>query len=344
MSKVDKQKQKLIDDYQKAALKYTTENKELEQKIEDLKTTLKLNQELLYDYIINSTGSGGNEEVNNLINNTKKIWKDTQDYIEQKNLVELKIARLQELIEDTPTKIREEINDITIKNNKIQEEINDKDKIIKKLKIELDKTRKNALFKKARTEIYVTEPTRVNIDNGQELLILKSFIAKITPVHKKKMEDSTKLKVQIEELRGKLEKLIEKAYDIYSRINHKKRKDSISNTNEYNKDDLNNLLNSIEGYDLEADQIEEEDEDDDDEYIDNNKDDDSDDNYNEDEISNNKKKMKAKEKELERLTEQYQKIKSECQEYESKINKHKKIYKDIKTKMKNLRESVNDNY
>ena len=54
--------------------------------------------------------------------------------------------------------------------------------------------------------------------------------------------------------------------------------------------------------------------------------------------------MKAKEKELERLTEQYQKIKSECQEYESKINKHKKIYKDIKTKMKNLRESVNDNY
>ena len=49
MSKVDKQKQKLIDDYRIAALKYTTENKELEQKIEDLKTTLKLNQELLYD-------------------------------------------------------------------------------------------------------------------------------------------------------------------------------------------------------------------------------------------------------------------------------------------------------
>ena len=201
MSTNDKTKQKLIGDYIKAAKKYSQENKELEQKIKDIKITLNLNQNILYDYIIKSAGE--TEEVKNLVNQTKKNWEETQSYIEKKNFFEIKIAQLQELIEDTPTKIRDEINDITIKNTKIQEEINEKDKIINKLKKELDKTRKNALFKVARTEVYVTDPTKYNLEAEQELSGLKLILNKVNPLHKQKKEESDQLKQEVEELKKK---------------------------------------------------------------------------------------------------------------------------------------------
>ena len=205
MSTNDKTKQKLIGDYIKAAKKYSQENKELEQKIKDIKITLNLNQNILYDYIIKSAGE--TEEVKNLVNQTKKNWEETQSYIEKKNFFEIKIAQLQELIEDTPTKIRDEINDITIKNTKVQEEINEKDKIINKLKKELDKTRKNALFKVARTEVYVTDPTKYNLEAEQELSGLKLILNKVNPLHKQKKEESDQLKQEVEELKKKNEKI-----------------------------------------------------------------------------------------------------------------------------------------
>ena len=337
MSTIEKKKKKLIEDYIEAAKKYSLENQELEQKIKDIKITLNLNQNILYDYIIKSAGE--TDEVKNLVNQTKKKWEETQSYIEKKNYFEIKIARLQELIEDTPTKIRDEINDITFKNNKAQEEINEKDKIINKLKKELDKTRKNALFKVARTEVYVTDPTKYSLEAEQELTGLKSILTKVTPMHKQKKEDAEQLKQEVEELKIKMKKLIEKAYTIYTQMNSKKNGIIVGEKNK--KEEIKHLLKSIEGYDLNADINDEdnkdESEDDDDDNISNNKDD------SDDENKENKKKIKAKQKELDKLTEEYTKLKAESQEYEKKINEHKKVYKDIKNKMKNLKESVNNN-
>ena len=337
MSKGEKKKQELIEDYKKALSKYTLENKELEQKINDVKMTLNLNQNLLFDYILKSNGE--NEEAKNLVNNTKKAWEEAQSYIDNNNLIEIKIARLQELIEDTPTKIREDINEISAKNNKVQEEINEKDKTIKKLKIDLDKTRKNALFKVARTEVYVTDPTKFNLEAMQEVIGLKSILSSVIPIHARKKDDAEKIKREVEGLRKKLDELIEKAYKIYDKIDNKK---STIKNKKIEKQDLNKFLKTIEGYDLNVDISDDEnDEDEDDDNNAENKEySDSDD---EEVEENNKKKIKAKEKELEKLTEEYKKLKNECAEYEKKISEHKKIYKDIKTKMKNLKESVNFN-
>lgn len=334
-----KQKQKLIEDYQNAIFKYTFENEQLEKQIKDLKITLTLNQNLLYDYVIKSAGD--NDEIHNMVNDTKKIWEENQSLIEKKNFFEIKIARLQELIEDTPTVIREEINKISMKSNKIQEELTEKDKIIKKLKLELYKTRKNALFRNARTEVYVTEPSKANLEIGQELLILRAMLSKVTPMHFKKMDDAEKLKKNIDELKVNLNKLLQRALEVQNRMNNYNKKD-IMNI-EYTKNDLNNLYKNIEGYDIDADKSEEEEEDDDDDDYDakNNNNDNNDESSSDDEISmNNKKKLKLKEKELEKLTEQYNKLKEEAQQYENKINKHKQVYKEIKEKMRNLRNSA----
>ena len=99
---------KLLTNYQNTITKYTTENEQLTRQLEDLKTTLTLNQNLLYDFIKSSVGE--DEKINNLINESKSLWKENESLIKQKNELEMKTAKLQELIEDTPTQIREEIN------------------------------------------------------------------------------------------------------------------------------------------------------------------------------------------------------------------------------------------
>ena len=78
---------------------------------------------------------GENEKINNLKNESKSQWNENESLIKQKNDLEIKTAKLQELIEDTPTQIREEINIINIQNNKMKNELVQKDNTIKKSKM-----------------------------------------------------------------------------------------------------------------------------------------------------------------------------------------------------------------
>ena len=43
------------------------------------------------------------------------------------------------------------------------------------------------------------------------------------------------------------------------------------------------------------------------------------------------------------LTDQYNKLKKQNEEYEKKINNYKKIYKDLKNKINNLKQMPNSN-
>ena len=54
---------KLLTNYQNTISKYATENEQLTRQLEDLKTTLTLNQNLLYDFIKSSVGE--DEKINN---------------------------------------------------------------------------------------------------------------------------------------------------------------------------------------------------------------------------------------------------------------------------------------
>lgn len=331
-----KQKQKLIEDYKNAISKYSSENEELEEKIKDLKISLNLNQEILYDFIIKSSNSS--DEIKNLVNNTKKLWEENQSLIEKKNLFEIKISRLQELAEDTPTKIREELKNLKLKSSLIQEEIIEKDNLIQKHQKELEKIRNNSLFKNARKEVYVTEPSKLNVEIVQELIDLRAILIKLTLLNDKKFDECEELKKNMDNLKVTLNVLIQSALEIQDKICQ--RRNSIMNI-EYNQKDLNNLFDSIEGYDKNIDKSEEEDEDDDDIYdnIDF-KDFDNDDDTEEEESKKNKKELEKKKKELELLTKQYNDLKDEAKQYENKINKHKKVYKELKAKLINLKNSA----
>ena len=62
----------------------------------------------------------------------------------------------------------------------MKNELIQKDNTIKKLKAELEKARKNALFKTARTEILVTEPTKTNFKIKHKLLKKKDNLSKVS--------------------------------------------------------------------------------------------------------------------------------------------------------------------
>ena len=193
---------KLISTYKNTISHYTAENEMLTSQLQDLKTTLSLNQNLLYDFITKSIGE--DNEITNLINESKNLWQENEQLIKEKNDLEMKASKLQELIEDTPTEIREEIKLINISNNKMKNELIQKDNTIKKLKAELEKARKNALFKTARTEILVTEPTKTNVEINHELLNTKAILSKVSNMHALEKKKAARLDKEVKALQDEV--------------------------------------------------------------------------------------------------------------------------------------------
>jgi chromosome segregation ATPase len=322
---------KLLTNYQNTISKYATENEQLIRQLEDLKTTLSLNQNLLYDFIKSSVGE--DEKINNLIKESKSLWAENETLIKQKNELEMKTAKLQELIEDTPTQIREEINNINIQNNKMKNELVQKDNLIKKLKSDLEKARKNALFKTARTEVLVTEPTKTNVEINHELLNTKTILEKVTAMHANEKKKASKLDKEVKTLQEEVTKLRKTAINLRDEYNSKIK------PNENDKNDLNNFPLNIKGFNLLVDKKDDENEEEEEE----NEEQESEGSSDDDDPYEGKKKPKNKQKELDMLTEQYNKLKKQNEEYEKKINSYKKIYKDLKNKINNLKQMPNSN-
>jgi chromosome segregation ATPase len=251
----------------------------------------------------------------------------------------MKASKLQELIEDTPTEIREEIKLINISNNKMKNELIQKDNTIKKLKAELEKARKNALFKTARTEILVTEPTKTNVEINHELLNTKAILAKVSNMHEVEKKKAAKLDKEVKNLQKEVMNLRNSTSMDNNINNNDKKSNAILNKKieKMNKDNKKNSNNKIEDNKELNDLSSDENEDDNSEENEDSEESSSDN----DSVDNKKKKPKTKQKELDMLTEEYSKLKKQNEEYENKIQKYKKIYKEMKNKIKNLNQLNN---
>ena len=367
-SKFDsKTTKKLISTYQSTISHYTSENEALSSQLEDLKTTLALNQNLLYDFI--SSTIGKDEEVSKLIAESKTLWKENEQLIKQKNELEMKTSKLQELIEDTPTEIREELKQINESNEKMKLLLVQKEQTIKKLKTDLEKARKNALFKTARTEVLVIEPTKINVEINHELLNTKAILLKVTSMHAQEKKKADKLDKEVKTLQEEVIALrritttmdgnngnnntsyfcseMEGDEDNKTHSNVVGATDNIKATNEKKVMTTSGVVPKLNFGNFEKKQVytqaivkknnndpfkvissssEAEDED--------AESDESDDNM--PNFKKGKKKPKSKQKELDMLTEEYNKLKKQNEEYENKIQKYKAIYKDMKSKIQNL--------
>ena len=295
---------KLSKIYNDAISNYSSDNNDKKIQIKDLKATLEINQTLLYNFINSSEIE--EEKISNLIKKNNTLWNNMEKLLENSRNIELKTIILQSFSEKIPIEINEELNILANKNYTRRKEIDEKDEIIKKLQKDLERARKNALFKEARTEVYVAEPTKKSIEKNKELLDARAILGKVTRKHSKTRNNANKLKRELNWLKKDLNELKDKIPELY-----------------YNNDYF-----KTKGY-IYIDENNEEYEEEEDEKADSSDD--------ENEVEKSKKK---KEKEFKELKEKYDKLKKEYDECEKKINEYKKEYKLINKNIQNIKDNI----
>ena len=294
------------------------ENKYLKLKLEDKKKTLKLNQDILYytfESLIKNNENGGISNNENKIQNMIERSKILNDKISSliKDIAEKEkyIYIMKKGIPETQEKIIENINILVSQSQLKDKEIKSDENLIKKLKIDLDKLRKNAFFKKARTEILVAPPGKNNVETNLELINAKNVFLKSSKLHTEKKKKSEEIWKEEKNLKEEMIKL----------------KNNKIKENKIKKDQQSTFLEEI-GYNLSAEKYEKEEEEESEES-EGSSDDDS------DEKVEDKKK---KEKELNNLQEQYSKLEKKLNDYEKKINEYKKKYREFNKKIEDLKE------
>ena len=303
-----KTQEKLYKQYNDVISKYSVENKNLKDKLVDSKETVMLNHKLLYD--IMTSYNLDKQEIKKLIDKLENVLEKNENLIEMKKKIEINTYKLRILMENISIEINEELNDLAIKNNESKNELTLKDNLINRLKQELERARKNALFKEARTEIYVTPPTKKNIEKNVELIDAKFIISKASDKQSKNKKIANQLKKELDKLKTELKEL--------------------KNKIQKDKNDDNFYLN-IKGYNIAVDNEEEDYE----------EEEEKEDSSEEDDQREEGKNKKKKEKEFNQLKVKYEELKSTYDDSQRKINEYKKKFKKIKQEIEKIEEKIN---
>ena len=313
-----KKKNKLQSLYETKMKELKKENKILKSRLNDKKENLRLNHEILYctlENIFMNSNIIENNKIQSMITKSKIINKKLFSLINDKSEKEKIIYIIKKEIPEIKERILEQINILKNEANLKNKEISSDELAIKKLKIELEKIRRSAFFKKARTEIKVAPPTPSSVEVNIELINAKKLFTKASNMHKDKKKKSEDLWKEEKNLKDEVKKI----------------KNNIIKENKINQDDIIPFFDNM-GYnpDIEKYEKEEEEESEDDEG--------PSDDENDEGKSKNKK---SKEKELKVLNEQFTKLKNKVDENENKINEYKKSYKIFKIRIENIKYNNN---
>ena len=236
--KVKATKKKLIEDYKSTIIKMSSENSLLQKQISDIETTLNINQNILYNMILNSSTEKNLEEKKNLINTLKNLWKENINLLENKNIIQEKLSNLQEASEELPNKIREEMFYYQKRNEKDKVEIKKLEEKITNLQENLKNIRRNNFHKDATIEVYVTSPNKKNVENNNEILNIISILDKLKDLPKEKEETAKKIKLEVDQLIKQVKLLKQNFYQKNNNIN------DITKINEEEENDDDNKFNN----------------------------------------------------------------------------------------------------
>ena len=321
-----KAKKKLLLKNKFTILTTSSRNSLLLSQVKDVKTTLDLNINLLYNCMKSREGEA--EKIKSLINKSETLWKKYELLINIKNNIEIKTEILKRQLPQIPSKIKGQISNLSKLNSTKEKELILKENAIKKLKKDLEKIRRSQFFKTARTEIFVTYPSKKNLEFNGELIGAKAILTKISDKSTKTKKKSEKLEKEVKKLREEMNNLKNKAYKLYNSNITKNIFESVKSIN--NDEDL--FLKSIKCNTkiFENDKYDEFEEEENEESSES-----------EENVENNGKVTKAKEKEYENLNEEYEKLKTQINECQNNINEYKKNYHFFEGKIEKIK---NDNY
>ena len=154
-NKITSQKyEQLIHEYQTKISSILKKNNDLSNEANDLINSIYLNRDIISDYLKDYPGYKEIEQ--NLIDSIENYLNN----IDEKNKLEMQLNKLEHFQQNLP----EEVELLQLNNEQLKSELVKTLKQIYKLQKELDKQKKNALFKIPREEIFIISPTKKNIE------------------------------------------------------------------------------------------------------------------------------------------------------------------------------------
>lgn len=221
--------EQLIHEYQTKISSILKKNNDLSNEANDLINSIYLNRDIISDYLKDYPEYQTIEK--NLIDSIENYLNN----IDEKNKLEMQLNKLEHFQQNLP----EEVELLQLNNEQLKSELINTLKQIHKLEKELEKQKKNALFKIPREEIFIMSPTKKNIE-------LLDTITKLTKdIENNNMQEIDKREIKL--LDAKIQ-IIEEQVD---KLNQNLDK---NNKNKNGK----NITNSNENEDNEEDEIDEE--------------------------------------------------------------------------------------
>lgn len=332
-----------IKKYKESITQINKQNKELDSEIEDLKTTLKINQSICTNYIKNIFGEE-DEELINMLKENENWLKENEKLIEKNADIENKIIILNDSVRKAPNEIQKELEKCENQNDKLQKEIIKKGNEIEKILFEKDKFF-NKHANEGIREVFVIAPTHGNLELNNEIVTNRIIIKNVLKMSKAIKSKNQKLEKEISFLQYELKdnEISQKGKKYNSNSNNKiasmplkniKSKKYIneikttvikkneSHDDSYNEQDCINFQSADNDSDengqhenaSESSQFDSSNEDE-----------------NEDKTDKNGKKNKKKR--LENLSNEYNKLKKQNEELENNIQKQKNIYLQLMSKI-----------
>jgi len=235
-NKITSQKyEQLIHEYQTKISSILKKNNDLSNEANDLINSIYLNRDIISDYLKDYPEY--KEIEKNLIDSIENYLNN----IDEKNKLEMQLNKLEHFQQNLP----EEVELLQLNNEQLKSELVKTLKQIYKLQKELDKQKKNALFKIPREEIFIMSPTKKNI----ELLDTINKLSK--DIENNHMQEIDKREIKVLEAKIQIiEEQVDKLkQDIKSDKNISDK--NVNNNNNIEDDDANEEeeLDEIDGED-----------------------------------------------------------------------------------------------
>ena len=180
--------------------------------IVDLKNAVNINWKILNEYIISNLNNSENKnnkedekdkkEIEELLNECKSLIESNINVDEKIQKLKEENLEITEISQQFQYQAQKEYEDEKNKYIKLQMELTKKKAKLNDIENILMKTRAKSLFKEARNEIYVIEPTRKHLEMHQEILSTTEAIKQLENLGKEDNIKLMQLKNELEELQN----------------------------------------------------------------------------------------------------------------------------------------------
>lgn len=232
-NKITSQKyEQLIHDYQTKISSVLKQNNDLSNEANDLINSIYLNRDIISDYLkdypeYKTLEKNLIDSIDNYLNN-----------IDEKNKLEMQLNKLEHFQQNLP----EEVELLQLNNEHLKNELINTLKKIYKLQKDLDKQKKNSLFKIPREEIFIMSPTKKNIE-------LLDTITKLSKdIENNHIQEIDKREIQL--LDAKIQIIEEQVDKIKQNVNKNDNEQNINNNNndeEINEEEIEEIEEEEKG-------------------------------------------------------------------------------------------------